>query len=50
MFICKSKELMIRYYETLFPWLEKCETILGFELKGILRYGFFSRKIYGLLV
>ena len=34
MFICKSKELMSRFYETLFPWLEKCEAIIGFELKG----------------
>ena len=33
MFICKSKELMSRFYETLFPWLEKCETILGYSLQ-----------------
>ena len=46
MFICKSKELMIRYYETLFPWLEKCETILGFELKGyeVRTYGFLAER------
>ena len=53
MFICKSKKILIEYYETIFPWLEKCEKLFGFNLKG---YGlkknlwFFSRKIYVLLV
>ena len=45
MFICKSKELMNRYYETIFPWLEKCEAIFGFDLKG---YG--NTRIYGFLI
>jgi len=46
MFICKSKELMNKYYETLFPWLEKCETFLGFELKGYesRTYGFLAER------
>ena len=46
MFICKSKELMNRYYETLFSWLEKCENILGFELKGyeVRTYGFLAER------
>ena len=46
MFICKSKELMNRYYETIFPWLEKCEAILGFELKGyeVRTYGFLAER------
>jgi len=45
MFICKSKEILKSYYEDLFPWLEKCESIFGFEsLKG---YG--EVRIYGFL-
>lgn len=44
MFICKKK-LLIRYYESVFPWLEKCENIFGFtNLKG---YGL--KRIYGFL-
>jgi len=35
MFICRSKEKLKKYYEDLFPWLEKCEKLFGFEnLKG----------------
>ena len=35
MFICKSKKLLQKYYEDLFPWLERCEKLFGFEnLKG----------------
>ena len=35
MFICISKEKLKKYYEDLFPWLEKCEKLFGFEnLKG----------------
>ena len=45
MFICKSKELLKNYYEDLFPWLEKCENLFGFEnLKG-----FGKVRIYGFL-
>ena len=45
MFICKSKEKLKKYYEDLFPWLEKCEKLFGFEnLKG---YG--KTRIYGFL-
>ena len=25
MFICKSKKTLFKYYDTVFPWLEKCE-------------------------
>ena len=33
--ICKSKKILENYYSTLFPWLERCEKIFGFEnLKG----------------
>jgi len=35
MFICRSKQKLKDYYEALFPWLEKCEKLFGFEnLKG----------------
>ena len=45
MFICKSKLVLKKYYEDLFPWLEKCEKLFGFEnLKG---YG--QIRIYGFL-
>ena len=44
MFICKSKNIMKDYYKTLFEWLEKCEKIFGFDLKG---YG--KIRIYAFL-
>ena len=45
MFICKSKQKLKDYYEELFPWLQKCEKLFGFNsLKG---YG--KIRIYGFL-
>ena len=44
MFICKSKKILIDYYETVFPWLERCEKEFGFNLDG---YGL--KRIYGFL-
>jgi len=44
MFICKSNKILRNYYETVFPWLEKCENEFGFNLEG---YGL--RRIYGFL-
>ena len=44
MFICKSKETLKKYYESLFPWLERCENVFGFDLDG---YGL--KRIYGFL-
>ena len=44
MFICKSKEKLNHYYNSLFPWLERCEAEFGFDLKG---YGL--KRIYGFL-
>tara|TARA_Y100000992_G_scaffold289007_1_gene243159 strand:+ start:159 stop:986 length:828 start_codon:yes stop_codon:yes gene_type:complete len=45
MFICKSKNLLKSYYNDIFPWLEKCEDLFGFDnLKG---YGL--TRIYGFL-
>jgi len=44
MFICK-KEYLEKYYQSIFPWLERCEKIFGFDnLDG---YG--MRRIYGFL-
>ena len=45
MFICKSKKLLKSYYNEIFPWLESCEKLFGFDdLKG---YGL--TRIYGFL-
>ena len=44
MFICRSKKLMNDYFSSIFPWLEKCEKIFGFDLHG---YG--KTRIYGFL-
>ena len=45
MFICKSKIKLQKYYEDLFPWLERCEKIFGF--KNLEGYG--KTRIYGFL-
>ncbi len=44
MFICKTKEILRQYYNSLFPWLERCEREFGFNLDG---YGL--KRIYGFL-
>ena len=44
MFICKSGKILKKYYESVFPWLEKCEKIFGFNLDGYSR-----KRIYGFL-
>ena len=44
MFICKSKEIMDKYYTTIFDWLNKCENIFGFDKKS---YG--TTRIYAFL-
>ena len=44
MYICKSKNIMNDYYETIFSWLNKCEKVFGFNLKG---YG--KIRIYAFL-
>jgi hypothetical protein len=33
-FICKSKDIIDSYFTEIFDWLEKCEKIFGFNLKG----------------
>jgi hypothetical protein len=32
MFICRSKKVIKEYYKSVFPWLQKCENIFGFNL------------------
>ena len=44
MFICRSSLILNNYYETIFPWLKRCESEFGFDLKG---YGY--KRIYGFL-
>ena len=44
MFITNSYEIMNEYYKTIFNWLEKCENLFGFDLRG---YG--NQRIYGFL-
>jgi len=44
MFICRSKKIIEDYYNSLFPWLEKCEKVFGFSSKN---YG--ETRIYGFL-
>jgi hypothetical protein len=44
MFICKSNKILNNYYDSIFPWLERCEKEFGFELDG---YGL--KRIYGFL-
>ena len=45
MFICKSKNLLKKYYETIFPWLERCEKVFGFD--NLTGYG--KIRIYSFL-
>jgi hypothetical protein len=44
MFVCKSRETIKKYYESIFPWLLECEKIFGFNLTG---YG--KIRIYAFL-
>ena len=44
MFICKSNLILKKYYNSIFPWLERCEKNFGFNLEG---YGL--RRIYAFL-
>ena len=47
MFICKSPQLLMRYYDCIFEWLFNCEKIFGFNLKGygqIRLYAFLAER------
>ncbi len=45
MFICRNKKILFEYYSNIFPWLERCESIFGFDLEN--SYG--KKRIYGFL-
>ena len=43
----KSKKIINNYYNSLFPWLERCEKIFSFNLKGysnIRIYAFLAER------
>ena len=44
LFFCRSKKLMEGYFSSVFPWLERCEKIFGFNLEG-----YESKRIYAFL-
>jgi len=43
-FFCRSKKIMNNYYNSLFPWLERCEKIFGSNSEG-----YNSDRIYAFL-
>ena len=45
MVICKSKKKLEKYYEDVFPWLEKCENVFGFDNL----HGYNKTRMYGFL-
>lgn len=47
MFICRSKKLIIEYYKSVFPWLQRCENLFGFNLSAwheIRIYAFLAER------
>ena len=44
MFISRSKKKISDYYEVIFPWLQKCEGLFGFNLQG-----YENKRIYAFL-
>ena len=44
MFVCKSKKIIKSYYNSIFPWLKRCEKVFGFKTDS---YG--EMRIYGFL-
>ena len=47
MFVCRSKKIINDYYNSIFPWLYKCEEIFGFDLKSygkIRMYTFLAER------
>ena len=45
MFFCYFKKIMDQYYNTVFPWMKRCEEIFGFDSR---EYGL--KRIYGFLI
>ena len=47
MFVCKSKKIIKSYYNSIFPWLKRCEKAFGFKTGsyGEMRtYGFLAER------
>lgn len=48
MFLCRSSKILEQYYNSVFPWLEKCEEIFGFDQNknyGTIRiYAFLAER------
>jgi hypothetical protein len=44
MFVCRSKKIISNFYNSIFPWLQRCEKIFGFNLEN---YG--KTRIYAFL-
>jgi len=47
MFICRSKKIIKEYYKSVFPWLQRCENIFGFNLNAwheIRIYAFLAER------
>ena len=44
MFVCRSKKIVKKYYNSIFPWLKRCEKVFGFKSGS---YG--ETRIYGFL-
>ena len=45
MFICKNKNILFSYYESVLPWLKKCEEVFGFDKL----HGYGLTRIYAFL-
>ena len=43
MFVCRSKKIMDYYFTSVFPWLERCEKIFGFNQE----LGPYEARMYG---
>jgi hypothetical protein len=46
-FICKSKEILDKFYNSLFTWLKRCENKFGFDLEGYAQtriYAFLAER------
>ena len=47
LFICRSKKLMNAYFTSVFSWLERCESVFGFNLEGYSKtriYAFLAER------
>ena len=35
MFVCRSKKIINDYFDSIFPWLQRCEKIFGYNLEAV---------------